>query len=110
MLRAALAAVAIIFAAGNADACPASFYGSAHHGHTMANGKPFDMYALTAAHRTYPFGTRLKVTYRGRSVIVTVTDRGPASWTGRCIDLSYGAAQALGMVRAGVGNVTITRL
>jgi rare lipoprotein A len=109
MLRPALAAAALLCAASIAYACPASYYAHAHHGRTMANGKPFNMHALTAAHRTYPFGTRLKVTYRGRSVVVTVTDRGPASWTGRCIDLSYGAAKALGMIRAGVGNVTITR-
>ena len=109
MLRAALAAAVLLWAASIAHACPASWYGAAHQGRTMANGKPFNMHALTAAHRTYPFGTRLRVTYRGRSVVVTVTDRGPASSTGRCIDLSYGAAQALGMVRAGVGNVTITR-
>lgn len=109
MLRAALAAVAIIFAAGNADACPASWYGAAHQGHTMANGKPFNMWAMTAAHRTFPFGTRLKVTYRGRSVIVTITDRGPYAG-GRCIDLSRAAADAIGLTNAGVGNVTITRL
>lgn len=108
MLRTAIAAVAILFAAGTALACEASYYGSAHHGRTMANGRPFNMHAMTAAHRTYPFGTRLKVTYRGRSVVVTVTDRGPYAG-GRCIDLSYGAAKALGMIRAGVGNVTITR-
>ncbi len=73
----------------------------------MANGKPFNMHYLTAAHRSWKFGTKVRITYRGRSVAVVVTDRGPASWTGRCIDLSRAAAERIGMIRAGVGLVTL---
>lgn len=65
---------------------------------------------MTAAHGSWKFGTKVRVTYRGKSVVVTITDRGPAAWTGKCIDLSLGAAQALGMVRAGIGTVTLQRL
>ncbi len=108
-LAAALVAVVALAMPAAAETCRASWYGTAHHGRTMANGKPFDMHALTAAHRTWPFGTRVRVTYRGRSVVVVITDRGPFAG-GRCIDLSLAAAQALGMVRAGVGTVTLNRL
>lgn len=93
-----------------AETCAASFYGAAHHGRKTASGQRFDMNALTAAHRSYRFGTRLRVTYQGRAVVVTVTDRGPAKWTGRCLDLSAGAARVLGMTKAGVGRVTIEKL
>lgn len=110
MLRAAIAAVALLLATGTALACPASYYGPGFHGRTMANGRPFNMHGMTAAHPSAKFGTRYRVTYRGRSIVVTITDRGPARWTGRCIDLSQGAAAALGMIRAGVGNVSLQRL
>lgn len=110
MLRAAIAAIALLCAAGTAHACVASWYGAAHHGKRMANGKPFNMNALTAAHPSWAFGTRVKVTYRGRSVVVTITDRGPAKRTGACIDLSRAAAAQLGMIRAGRANVTLRRL
>jgi rare lipoprotein A len=109
MLRAALFAVAFLCAAGTAFACPASYYGSAHHGRKTASGERFDMHAMTAAHRSYPFGTKVRVTYRGKSVVVRINDRGPFAG-GRCIDLSAGAARALGMIRAGVGSVTLQRL
>jgi len=92
-----------------AETCRASWYGAAHHGRTMANGKPFDMHRLTAAHRSWPFGTPVRVTYGGKSVVVTITDRGPYAG-GRCIDLSRAAAAQIGMTRAGVGTVTINRL
>ncbi len=63
---------------------------------------------LTAAHRTLPFGTLLRVTNRanGRSVVVRIADRGPEAWTGRVLDLSRSAARVLGMERAGVVPVT----
>jgi rare lipoprotein A len=61
-----------------------------------ASGEAFNMHAMTAAHRFYPFGTMLRVTYAGRSVVVRVNDRGPF-WRGRTIDLSRGAARAIGM-------------
>jgi rare lipoprotein A len=83
----------------------ASFY---TEGQQTANGERFDPYAMTAAHRTLPFGTQLRVTNiaTGRSVTVRVNDRGPYI-KGRVVDLSYSAAMALGMVRSGVANVKL---
>lgn len=107
---AALFAVLALAIPAAAETCKASWYGAAHHGRTMANGKPFNMNALTAAHRSWPFGTKVRVTYRGQSVVVTITDRGPASRTGRCIDLSRAAASSIGMLGAGVGTVTLHRI
>lgn len=81
----------------------ASFYGN-ESGSKTASGQRFNQNAMTAAHRTLPFGTRLKVTHGGRSVIVTVNDRGPFI-KGRVLDLSKGAAQAVGLTSRGVGHV-----
>ena len=83
----------------------ASFY--RHHSRT-ASGETFDERELTAAHRTLPFGTRLRVTSvaTGRSVTVRVNDRGPYV-PGRVVDLSYSAAQELGMVGRGVTKVKV---
>jgi rare lipoprotein A len=93
----------------HAASCKASWYGY-ESGNRTASGARFHPEGLTAAHRTLPFGTRLRVTWMRRSVVVIVTDRGPAKWTGRCLDLSKGAAASLGMIRAGVGTVTFTVL
>ena len=81
----------------------ASYYGHVHQGRRMANGQRFDESKLTAASRTLPLGTRVKVTsLRSRkSVIVTITDRGPSAKT-RVLDLSTAAARALGMISRGV--------
>ena len=89
----------------------ASWYGEAHHGKKTASGEPFDMHALTAAHRTLPLGTRVRVTNlaNGRAVEVRINDRGP-SVADRIIDLSYGAARALDAVGAGVFRVRIAVL
>ena len=89
----------------------ASWYGRAHHGRRTASGRPFNMFALTAAHRTLPFGTRVRVVHErtGRSVDVTIDDRGPYV-RGRIIDLSRRSAEVLGMVRAGLGDVRLERL
>lgn len=93
-----------------ASSCLASYYGNGEAlSRRTANGDVFDRTAMTAAHRSYPFGTKLRVTYRGKSVIVRVNDRGPAARTGRCLDLSYGAARRIGLLHAGVGRVTIHR-
>jgi len=89
--------------------CRASFYGY-ESGRITASGEPFDPKGLTAAHRKLRFGARLLVAAHGRSVIVRINDRGPAAWTGRCLDLSQGAALALGMARAGVRIVRIGQL
>jgi rare lipoprotein A len=87
----------------------ASWYGAAHHGRRTASGETFDRKALTAAHRSLPFGTRLKVTNArtGRSVVVQVNDRGPFGG-GRLIDISQSAALIIGL--SGVGEVVLTRL
>jgi rare lipoprotein A len=81
----------------------ASWYGRTHHGQLTASGEPFDMNALTAAHPTLPFGTRLRVVNldNDRQVDVRINDRGPIV-PGRILDLSYAAARALGAVGAGV--------
>ncbi|MCA6108775.1 septal ring lytic transglycosylase RlpA family protein [Bradyrhizobium cenepequi] len=82
----------------------ASFYGN-ESGSRTASGQRFNQSALTAAHRSLPFGTKLRVTHGGRSVIVTINDRGPFI-RGRVLDLSTGAARAIGLTGAGVGRVT----
>ena len=89
----------------------ASYYGHVHQGRRMANGQRFDESKLTAASRTLPLGTRVKVTSlrNQKSVIVTITDRGPAVKT-RVIDLSTAAARALGMVSRGVDKVRVEPL
>jgi rare lipoprotein A len=88
----------------------ASWYGKDFNGRRTSSGEVFDMYALTAAHRTLPIPTYVKVTNlaNGRSVIVRVNDRGPFSRTrDRIIDLSYAAAVKLDMARDGTANVRV---
>jgi rare lipoprotein A len=89
----------------------ASWYGQAHHGQRTASGERYDMNALTCAHPTLPFGTRLRVVNldNDREVEVRVNDRGPVA-PGRIIDLSYAAARALGAVGAGLVPVRLTIL
>jgi rare lipoprotein A len=82
----------------------ASYYGN-ESGSRTASGQRFNQNAMTAAHRSLPFGTKLRVTHRGQSVIVTVNDRGPFI-RGRVLDLSKGAARAIGLTGAGVGHIT----
>jgi len=82
----------------------ASYYGN-ESGNKTASGQRFDQNAMTAAHRSLPFGTKLRVTHGGQSVIVTINDRGPFI-RGRVLDLSTGAARAIGLTSAGVGRVT----
>ena len=82
----------------------ASYYGS-ESGSRTASGQRMNSNAMTCAHRSLPFGTKLRVTHGGQSVIVTVNDRGPFI-RGRVLDLSTGAARAIGLTRAGVGRVT----
>jgi rare lipoprotein A len=81
----------------------ASFYGN-EAGSRTASGQRFNQNALTCAHRSLPFGTRLRVTHGDRSVIVTVNDRGPFI-RGRVLDLSTAAARAVGIAGAGVGRI-----
>ena len=82
----------------------ASWYGSPYHGRKTASGEVYDMNRLTAAHRTLPFGTKVKVTYKDKSVVVEITDRGPFV-EGRDIDLSRAAAEEVGMLQVGVAEV-----
>ena len=89
---------------GRGFAGKASYYGN-ESGSRTASGARFNQNAMTAAHRSLPFGTKLRVTHRGQSVIVTVNDRGPFI-RGRVLDLSKGAARAIGLTGAGVGHVT----
>ncbi|MBN9005778.1 MAG: septal ring lytic transglycosylase RlpA family protein [Rhizobiales bacterium] len=81
----------------------ASYYGN-ESGRRTASGQRFNQNAMTAAHRSLPFGTKLKVTHGGRSVVVTINDRGPFI-RGRVLDLSTGAARAIGLTGRGVGRV-----
>jgi rare lipoprotein A len=86
----------------------ATWYGREQHGHLTANGEHFDMYALTAAHRTLRMNTHVRVTnvHNGRSVVVRINDRGPYG-RGHIIDLSYAAAKAIGMIEAGIALVRL---
>ena len=86
----------------------ASWYGKSFAGRDTASGEPYDMFRFTAAHKTLPLGTVVKVTEirTGRWVIVRINDRGPMV-PGRIIDLSYGAAQMLGLRGHGVTTVRL---
>jgi len=86
----------------------ASWYGAAFHRRPTAGGERFDLHRMTCAHRTLPLGSTVRVTnlVNGRSVLVTITDRGPFR-RHRDIDVSYGAARVLGMVQRGVARVLI---
>ncbi len=86
----------------------ASWYGKVLQGHRTASGRRFDMFEMTAAHRSLPFGSKVKVTdlRNSKSVIVTVTDRGVLN-ADRVIDLSYAAADRLDMLKSGVDPVKL---
>lgn len=86
----------------------ASYYGAKHQGKRTASGERFDQNQLTAAHRSLPFGTQVRVTNLNneKSVIVRINDRGPYARS-RIIDLSRHAAQQLGMLRSGVAPVRV---
>lgn len=89
----------------------ASWYGPGFHGKKTSNGESYDMHALTAAHKTLPLGTLVKVTRtdNGKSVVVRLNDRGPFV-SGRIIDLSYNGAHALDMIGSGTAPVTVEAL
>jgi rare lipoprotein A len=86
----------------------ASWYGPGFYGNRTANGETFRPGTLTAAHRTLPFGTLVRVTnlWNGRSAVVRINDRGPFHG-GRIIDLAHGAAQQLGVTASGVAQVRL---
>lgn len=85
-----------------------SFYGPDFHGKTTANGEVYDMYGISAAHKTLPFNTIVRVTNlnNSRKLIVRINDRGPYV-KGRMLDLSYGAALKLGFVADGTTKVRV---
>ena len=93
---------------GGSQSGIASYYADQFHGRKTASGETFDQRKLTAAHRTLPFGTAVRVTNvgNGKSVTVRVNDRGPFV-KGRVIDLSRAAAEKIGLVRAGLAEVKI---
>ena len=95
---------------GHGEVGLASYYGAEFQGRRTASGARYDAHALTCAHPTAPFGARLRVTdlETGRSVVVTVNDRGPHV-QGRIVDLSLAAARKLGMVERGLVRVRVER-
>ncbi|MDP9440400.1 MAG: septal ring lytic transglycosylase RlpA family protein [Actinomycetota bacterium] len=107
-ILAALLSASVFADRGEAKPVTSSYYGEELTGSPTASGEPFDPYDLTAAHPTLPFGTQLLVCYQG-CVTVTVNDRGPFV-AGRGLDLSLGAAQAVGLTAAGVDVVDVTVL
>lgn len=88
-----------------------SYYGETHHGRKTASGEVFNMHAHTAAHRTLPLGSRIQVTNlsNGKRITLRVNDRGPYT-KGRILDVSQGAAKALGMLKSGTAKVHIQLL
>lgn len=89
----------------------ASWYGKKFHGHLTSNGEVYDMYSMSAAHKTLPIPSYVKVTNRDNNkvAVVRVNDRGPFH-PGRIIDLSYAAAYKLGVIATGTANVTIEHI
>lgn len=102
-------AALLLCLASPAYACTASTYGTGdgYGGKRTASGERMNPRAMTAAHRSFPFGTMVRVSRSGRSVVVRINDRGPFV-RGRCIDLSTSAARALGF--SGLAPVTLTRM
>lgn len=98
-------------AAGFVEEGRASWYGGKFHGRKTASGETYNMYGMTAAHKTLPLGTMVRVTNKqnGKSVVVRINDRGPFVH-GRIIDLSYTAARRLNIVKKGTGEVRIVTL
>ena len=108
----AIAAAALLgssaFASTVKNTMLSSWYGPGFHGRITANGEYYNQYGYTAAHKTLPFGTRLEVCYDS-CVEVRINDRGPFIGA-RELDLSYGAAYAIGLTHPGVANVSFTYL
>ena len=105
---AAIAVAALSSSALAAGTMLTSWYGPGFHGNLTANGERYDMYGISAAHKTLPFGTKLRVCYE-ECVDVSINDRGPYI-SPRELDLSYGAAKAIGLIEPGVATVSVTYL
>lgn len=101
-LLASMAVSVLFLLPAAAETVTASWYGPGFHGRKTASGERFNQWAMTAAHRTLPFGSVVRVTYKGRSVTVRINDRGPFT-RGRSLDLSRAAARRIGC--AGVCRV-----
>lgn len=84
-----------------AETMTISWYGKQHHGKRTASGQKFDMNKMTVAHRTLPFGTRVRIHFKNKSATATVTDRGPFK-KGRQMDVSYAVAKQLGVLNVGI--------
>jgi rare lipoprotein A len=99
---------AVVPAVGTVATGTASWYGPGYHGKRTASGERYDQDALTAAHQNWAFGTRVKVTFleTGRSCVVRINDRF-GRHKGRVIDLSRGAARAIGLIGPGTGRVRL---
>ena len=113
MLKLFTAIAAITVASFNPSALSAgtmlaSWYGPGFHGNLTANGERYDMHGISAAHKTLPFGTKLRVCYEG-CVVVSINDRGPYIGA-RELDLSYGAAKTIGLIDPGVARVNVMYL
>ena len=110
VITSALAVGALAFAipGSAAGTMLSSWYGPGFHGRLTANGERYDMHGFTAAHKSLPFGTKLEVCYQGCTT-VRINDRGPFIGA-RELDLSYGAAKAIGLVDPGVAKVKVTYL
>lgn len=109
LLAFSMATIVLLSSPAQAATCAvASWYGT-ESGNRTANGEHFDGTSLTAAHKTLPFGTKLRVTYQGKSVVVRINDRGPFI-KGRALDLSQAAAKRIGLTKAGVGRVCWERV
>jgi rare lipoprotein A len=105
----ALAALPLAAKSGGLGSGVASYYAQSFAGKRTASGEPYRPDALTAAHRSAQFGSRIRVKHlgNGREVVVRINDRGP--WAkGRVIDLSYAAAKAIGLHRSGTARVSLT--
>ena len=105
---AAIAVASFNPSASGAGTMLASWYGPGFNGNLTANGERYDMYGISAAHKTLPFGTKLRVCYQ-ECVDVVINDRGPYIGA-RELDLSYGAAKAIGLIKPGVAVVNVTYL
>lgn len=110
-LSASLAAAALLPSAAHARCGTASWYGPGFHGNRTASGERFNANAMTAAHRSLPFGTRLRVTNpeNGRSVIIRINDDGP-HFSDRILDLSEGAFSRISSLGRGVTKVCYSRV
>lgn len=108
MLFCAVSGSALAVTVGDTEEGIAAYYSNVFQGRKTASGDRYDKNELTAAHNSFPFGTRLKVTNldNDKSVIVRINDRGPTT-RGRIIDLSRRAAEELGFIRAGLTRVKL---